>query len=124
MANNRIAGVAYIFVDGRQYPLRGNLTISIDIVARTGVAGMDGVHGYTETPRVPFIEGDFSDIGQLSLITLQNMVNITVTAELANGKVYVLRNAWTSTAREFKAAEGQATVRFEGMAAEEILSAA
>ena len=124
MANNRIAGVAYVFCDGRQYPLRGNLTISIDVVARTGVAGMDGVHGYTETPRVPFIEGDFSDIGQLSLITLQNMVDITVTAELANGKVYVLRNAWTSTAREFKAAEGQATVRFEGMAAEEILSAA
>lgn len=124
MANNRIAGVAYIFVDGRQYPLRGNLTISIDTVERVGVAGMDGVHGFTETPRVPFIEGDFSDIGQLSLITLQNMVNITVTAELANGKVYVLRNAWTSTAREFKAAEGQATVRFEGMAAEEILSAA
>ena len=124
MANNRIAGVAYIFVDGRQYPLRGNLTISIDTVERVGVAGMDGVHGFTETPRVPFIEGDFSDIGQLSLITLQNMVNITVTAELANGKVYVLRNAWTSTAREFKAAEGQATVRFEGMAAQEILSAA
>jgi hypothetical protein len=124
MANNRIAGVAYVFVDGRQYPLRGNLTISIDTVERTGVAGMDGVHGYTEQPRVPYIEGDFSDIGQLSLITLQNMTDVTVTAELANGKVYVLRNAWTSTAREFKGAEGQATVRFEGMAAQEILNAA
>lgn len=124
MANNRIAGVAYVFVDGRQYPLRGNLTVSIDIVEREGVAGMDGVHGFIEKPRVPFIEGDFSDIGQLSLLTLQNMVDVTVTAELANGKVYVLRNAWTSTAREFKAAEGQATVKWEGMAAEELLNAA
>ena len=124
MANNRIAGVAYVFVDGRQYPLRGNLTVSIDTVERTGVAGMDGVHGFTEKPRVPFIEGDFSDIGQLSLVTLQNMVDVTVTVELANGKIYVLRNAWTSTAREFKGAEGQATVRFEGMAAQEILNAA
>ena len=124
MACRRVAGVAYIFVDGRQYPLRGNLTVSIDTIEREGVAGMDGVHGFIEKPRVPFIEGDFSDIGQLSLIQLQNMVDVTVTAELANGKVYVLRNAWTSTAREFKAAEGQATVKWEGMAAEELLNAA
>ena len=52
------------------------------------------------------------------------MCDVTVTVELANGKVYVLRNAWTSTAREFKAADGQATVRFEGMAAEEMRVAA
>src|SRR5215471_15171206 len=110
MACRRIAGVAYVFVDGRQYPLRGGLTISIDNIERTGVAGMDGVHGFTETPRVPWIEGDFSDLAGLSLLTLQRMDNVTITVELANGKVYVLRNAWTSTAREFNAAEGQAKV--------------
>lgn len=122
MACRRIAGVAYVFVDGRQYPLRGNLTISIDTIERTGVAGQDGIHGFTETPRVPWIEGDFSDIGGLSLLTLQAMCDVTVTAELANGKQYVLRNAWTSTAREFNAADGQATVRFEGMGAEELMA--
>ena len=122
-SQRRIAGVAFIHLDGQQYPLRGNLTISIDTVERTGVAGQDGVHGFTEAPRVPWIEGDFSDLGGLSLLTLQAMDNITVTAELANGKTYVLRNAWTSTAREFNAAEGQAKVRFEGMAAEELLAA-
>ena len=57
MACRRIAGVAYIFVDGAQYPLRGDLTVSIDTIEREGVAGMDGVHGFTETPRVPWIEG-------------------------------------------------------------------
>jgi len=124
MACRRIAGVAYVFVDGRQYPLRGGLTISIDTLERTGVAGQDGVHGFTETPRVPWIEGDISDLGELSLVALQAMCDVTVTAELANGKVYVLRNAWTATAREFDAAEGQATVRFEGMSAEEMLGAA
>ena len=123
MACRRIAGVAYIFVDGRQYPLRGDLTVSIDTIEREGVAGMDGVHGFTETPRVPFIEGAISDLGGLSLIVLQDMCDVTVTVELANGKVYILRNAWTSTAREFDAAEGQATVRFEGMSAEELMAA-
>jgi hypothetical protein len=124
MANHRIAGVAYVFVDGQQYPLRGSLTISIDVLERTGVAGQDGVHGFTEQPRVPWIEGDFSDLGTLSLLALQAMADVTITAELANGKVYVLRNAWTATAREFNAAEGQAKIRFEGMAAEEMMPAA
>jgi hypothetical protein len=123
MAARRIAGVAYIFVDGRQYPLRGSLTISIDTIERAGVAGQDGVHGFVETPRVPWIEGDISDLGELSLTALQAMADVTVTAELANGKVYVLRNAWTATAREFDAAEGQASVRWEGMSAEEMLAA-
>jgi hypothetical protein len=122
MACRRIAGVAYVFVDGRQYPLRGDLTISIDTLEREGIAGQDGVHGFTETPRVPWIEGAISDLGELSLIALQAMCDVTVTAELANGKVYVLRNAWTSAAREFNAAEGQATVRFEGMSAEELMA--
>jgi len=121
MACRRIAGIAYVFVDGRQYPLRGGLTISTDTIERTGVAGQDGVHGFTETPRVPWIEGDFSDLGDLSLMQLQAMCDATVTAELANGKVYILRNAWTSAAREFNAADGQTSIRFEGMAAEEMI---
>jgi hypothetical protein len=122
MPSNRIAGVAYVYVDGRQYPLRGNLTVSVDTIEREGIPGQDGIHGYIERPRVPWIEGDFSDIGRLSLAAIQRMTDVTVTAELANGKQYVLRNAWTSTAREFNAADGQATVRFEGMAAEELMN--
>jgi hypothetical protein len=122
MASRRIAGVAYVYVDGQQYPLRGNLTISIDTIEREGVAGQDGIHGFIETPRVPWIEGDISDLGGLSLVALQRMSDVTVTAELANNKVYVLRNAWTATAREFNAADGQATVRFEGMSAEEMMA--
>lgn len=122
MACRRIAGVAFVFVDGRQYPLRGNLTISIDTIEREGVAGQDSIHGFIERPRVPWIEGDFSDLAGLSLKALEQMCDVTVTAELANGKSYVLRNAWTSTPREFNAADGQATVRWEGMASEEMMS--
>ena len=118
---NRIAGVAFLKVDGEQFALRGSLTISIDGFERTGVAGMDGVHGYTEVPRIPFIEGDFSDIRGLSLARLSQICNSTVTAETLNGKTYLLRNAWTSAARELDAAEGSVTVRFEGMSGEEIM---
>lgn len=118
---NAIAGTAYFKVDGEQYALRGTLTISIDPFERAGFAGLDGVHGYTEAPRVPFIEAEFTDKGGLSLTRLQRICNSTVTAETLNGKTYLLRNAWTATARELNAAEGSVAVRFEGMSGREIM---
>ena len=44
-----------------------------------------------------------------------NIVNSTVTAELANGKVYFLYQAWCRSAFELNTREGQARVRFEGV---------
>jgi hypothetical protein len=123
MCPNRIAGVAFLRVDGVQYALKGALTISIDAFEREGIAGMDGVHGYKETPRVPFIQGDFSDTAGMSLDDLSAVCNATVTAELATGKTYLLRNAWTSTARELNVSDGQVSVKFEGMKGEEVMPA-
>lgn len=116
-----VAGTAYFKVDGTQLALKGNLTVSIDTFERETVAGMDGIHGYTQKPRAPYIEGDFSDIGSLSLMMLQSMCNVTVTVELMNGKVYLLRNAWTTTARELKGEDGTVTVRWDGMSGEELM---
>ncbi|MFN3686098.1 phage tail tube protein [Salinarimonas sp.] len=120
MARNRIGGVAYIKVDDRQIALRGGLTVSVDGFEREGVAGQDGVHGYTEKPRVPFIECDVTTTAEASMDFLRSIVNATVTAELANGKTYVLRDAWTAGAREINAEEGMVNVRFEGMSGTEL----
>ena len=43
---------------------------------------------------MPFIEGDVSLVPDLSMDAVEAVINSTVTAELANGKVYVLREAW------------------------------
>jgi hypothetical protein len=58
----RIAGIAFLTVDGDQMALRGNFTVSPSPVERTMIAGQDGVHGYQELPRVPYIEGDLSTV--------------------------------------------------------------
>jgi hypothetical protein len=115
MANRRVGGIAYLKVDGDQYPLRGNFTVSPLTSERNGVAGQDYVHGYTETPRVPFIEGDVTLVPELSVEDLGDVVDATVTAELANGSTYVLTEAWTRRAFELNAAEGMVRVRFEGV---------
>lgn len=116
----RIAGTAFVKADGAQYTLAGSLTVSIDAAEREGLAGLSGVAGYKETPVVPFIEGEFFLTEGLSLEDVEAMTDVTVTAELANGKTYVLRNAWASGKREANASEGTATIRFEGMSGGEM----
>jgi len=115
-----IAGVAYIKVDGEQWALRGNLTISPMAFARTPIAGMDGIHGYSQAPQTPYIEADISDLGGLALKRLETFCNVTVTVELLNGKVYVLANAWVQGPLELNGVDGTVTVRFDGMSMREM----
>lgn len=115
-----IGGTAFLTVDGQQYDLRGNWTVSPDMIEREGVAGQDTVHGYIERPRVPWMQGDISDNGELSLDAVRRINNATVTLQLNNGKVYILRNAWSAEARELNTSDAQMQVRFEGMSSQEI----
>jgi hypothetical protein len=123
MAAHKVGGVAFLKVNGFQYLLRGDLMVSPDLYERTGVAGQDGIHGYTEAPRVPFVSGKLTDTGGLSLAELQRMIDVTVMLELNNGKHYVLGEAWIAEARELNTQEGSVEVKFEGMFCEEVLAA-
>jgi hypothetical protein len=116
-----VAGTAYCKVDGAQLALKGSFTVSPSAVDRTGIAGQDGVHGYQELPRVPFIEGDISTLPGVSVEDLEQITDATVTAELLNGSVYVLRSAWCKSAFEINTHDGQYRVRFEGVSCDEIL---
>ena len=116
----RIAGIAYLYVDGDLYPLRGNFTVSPSPTERAGIAGQDYVHGFSELPRVPYIEGDVSLVPELSMEDVSNIVNSVVTADLANGKSYVLNQAWCRSAFELNTREGQTRVRFEGTDCREV----
>ncbi|GGC90361.1 phage tail tube protein [Chelatococcus reniformis] len=114
-----IAGIAYVKVSGRQYPLKGNFTVGTTMIERTGIAGQDGFHGFSEMPRVPYIQGDISLAPDVSVEVLAAMTNETVTAELRNGKTYVLREAFTAGTRELNTSEGQVQVRWEGASIDE-----
>lgn len=117
----RVAGVAYLKINGNQYPLRGNLTVSPSPVERAMIAGQDYVHGYSELPRVPYIEGDLTTVPGLSVEAIAAMVDVTVTAELANDSTFVLRSAACRAALEINAREGQFRARWEGVQCDEIL---
>lgn len=115
-----IGGIATVRADGRQYALRGDFMVSPSYSERTGVAGMDGPHGYTEAPRIPFIAGTISTMEDLSIEELDAITDATVQADLINGKSYVLRAAWTKSAHEINTAQGSVAVRWEGLSCDEI----
>src|SRR5579871_4325433 len=120
----RIAGICFFKVDGIQFSLRGAFTVQPLDTDKTGIAGQDGFHGYSEMPVVPYIEGEISDRGTLSLKALQDITDSTVTAELANGKVYILSDAfYAGKEAPIETVDGKIKVRFEGANCSEQLSA-
>jgi hypothetical protein len=123
----RIAGIAQVSVTGGAnsagganiLALRGNFTVSPTSVERTMLAGQDGIHGYQELPRVPYIEGDISTVPTLNIADLQAQTNVTVTAFLANGKQYTLSQAVCKAGLEINTRDGQTRVRWEGITCQE-----
>jgi tail tube protein len=116
----RFAGIAFLMAGGSQWALRGNFTVSPSSVERTMLAGQDGVHGYQELPRVPYIEADLSAMPNVSLEDLEAQTDVTVIAQLANEKQYTLANATCKAAFEENTRDGQFRVRWEGLWCEEM----
>ena len=115
MPNNAIAGTAYVKVDGEQYTLGGSFSVSPATVIREGVTGLSGPAGWTETPRVPFVEGDGLTTEGFSAKKLEGIRNATVTVELVSGRTYVLNEAWQAGDITIDTAAGTVSLRFEGM---------
>jgi len=112
----RIAGIAFVTVDGQQLALRGNFTVSHSVLERTMLAGQDGIHGYQELPRVPYIEGDLSTVQDFDVTSLDGMTDVTVVAILANGWNFQLSSAICKAGLEQNTREGQVRARWEGLA--------
>ncbi|SFW54206.1 Phage tail tube protein [Pseudomonas sp. NFACC09-4] len=117
---NRIGGTIALKVNGDIYFAKGNFTYNIGKPKREGVVGADVVHGYKETPQIPFVEGEITDRNELSLEDLVTLDDATITLELANGKVITLSEAWYAGEGTGNTEEGNIACRFEGMSAEEV----
>jgi hypothetical protein len=111
----KIAGVAHLSVGNVMLALRGNFTVSHSMVERTMLAGQDGIHGYQELPRVPYMEADISTVPNFDIQTLDGQTDVTVLAQLANGWFFQLADATCKAGLEQNTRDGQVRVRWEGM---------
>ncbi|OOG61449.1 phage tail protein [Rhodanobacter sp. B04] len=116
MANptNRLAGTAYLSVDGVTYMLAGDFEYKPSLVTRESLTGMDTVHGFSEKPVAPHISCTLRDSGGLSVASLNAMVNVTIVVELANGKTIIGRNMWSVEDQTAKSTDATIDVKWEG----------
>jgi hypothetical protein len=110
----KIGGRARVFINGVQYPLRGDVLVMTGDTTRTSVTGLDGYHGVTETPAPCYAEFTLSHLPTVDINMLQSLSDATVTLQFDNGTQAVLRNAAQVNPVELTGAEGQFTLRFEG----------
>lgn len=120
MANRRVGGILFLKVNGELFQAKGEFTYNINPVKRESVVGQDTVHGFKEEPKVQFIEGAITDSDELDLEKFQLIRDATVTLELANGKIIVLREAFYAADGDVTSSEGEIQVRFEGIRGEEV----
>lgn len=118
--SQRRGGMIQLQVNGVIHDAKGNFTYNLGAPVRETINGADRTHGYKETPQAAFIEGEITDRGDLDLKALVTLTGATVTLQLANGKVAVLREAWFSGEGTGNTEEGNIAVRFEGLSAQEI----
>lgn len=116
----RKGGKIQLQVAGVLHDAKGDFTYNLGRPMREALVGSDTVHGFIERPQVAFIEGEITDRGTLDLADLVTSQDVTVTLELANGKIIVLRDAWFAGEGTGNTGEGNVGVRFEGKSAEEI----
>ena len=116
----KVAGTCYVTAGGTQFDLSGTVTVSPEDNEKEGLVGPSGVAGYKESPRVPFIEIEAFTSNGLDVKAIAEDDDMTVTAELANGQVWALRNAWKAGATDMNVVDGTAPLRFEGMKCERV----
>ena len=119
-SRNRRAGVINIQANGVVYDAVGNFSYNIGEPIRETLVGPDRIHGYKELPQENYIEGEIRDDQGISLRDLLNLVDATITLELANGKTIMLREAWYGAEGTAQSEEANVQFKFCGMSAEEI----
>ena len=118
--SKRIAGVCYFKVGGTQYSIAGDCTVSPEDFERESLSGLSGTVGFKESPTPPSIEVEMFTENEVDITKIAAIDDDTVTAELANGQVWALRNAWKVGRSDMSANEGKMTVKFEGPKCERV----
>ncbi len=118
--SQRKGGIIQVAANGVLYDCKGAFDYNLGRAKRESIVGSDRVHGFKETPQVPYIEGKVTDRASLDLNALLVMENATITLTLANGKTVVLGGAIYAADGKVNTEEGEIEVRFEGDTCEEV----
>ena len=110
----RVAGICYVKADGAQFDISGGIEVPLVDVKRETVMGLAGPAGLKETALEPYVKVSAIFTAEFPISALQTGTDITVTAELANGKVYTLQGAFLKGEPSIKGEDGTVDLEFGG----------
>lgn len=110
----KIGGRARVYINGTQYPVKGDVVVMGATATRTSVVGVDQYHGVSETPAASWVEFTLSKFPGNEIAILQDLTDATINVTFDNGDQAVLNNAAQVNAIELNQSEGSFGVRFEG----------
>lgn len=114
MADNLLAGTAFVTVGGLTIMVAGKFKYRPSKVKRTSLTGMDGVHGYKEEFVTGMISCEVRDSGGTSVSDYNSQTNVNIVASLANGKTIIGSGMWTTDQQEVNSEDATFTVTWEG----------
>lgn len=107
----RVAGTAYVKVDGAQLTVTGGAEAPLsDVKRETVYPGF-----YKEEPVAPHLKMTVIFTPDLPIKTLIEGKDMTVTCEFNNGKVYVLSGAYMVDEPALKGEDGTLELQFDGV---------
>ena len=110
----RVAGICYIKVDGEQLEVSGGVEVPLVDLKRETVMGLSGPAGLKETALEPYVKLSAIFMPSFPVSMLQTSTEMTVTAELANGKSYTLSGAFLKGEPSIKGDDGTVELEFGG----------
>lgn len=110
----RVAGICYIKVDGEQLEVEGGVECPLTDLKREAVMGLAGVAGMKETALEPYTKVTAIFTPEFPIEKIKNATDMTVTSEMANGKVYTLSGAYLRGEPSVKGDEGKVELDFGG----------
>jgi hypothetical protein len=110
----RVAGICYVKVDGQQLEVSGGIEVPIVDLKRETVMGLAGPAGLKETALEPYVKVTAIFMPAFPIDTLRTSTDMTVTAEMANGKVYTLSGAFLKGEPSAKGEDGTVELEFGG----------
>jgi len=111
---NRVAGICYIKCDGQQFEVKGSVEAPIMAAMRENVMSLTGLAGYKETAQRQFLKLSAIFTKDFPIALFRSSTNMTVTAEMANGKAYTLTGAFLEGEISAKGDDGECDLEFTG----------
>lgn len=107
----KVAGTCYVKVDGDQIVITGGVEAPMSDVKRETM-----VRGYfKEEDLVPYVAVDAVKTPNFPRAKLAAGINMTITAEFADGSVYVLSGAYLVDEAKVTGDDAKVSLKFEGI---------